>query len=641
MSPAPESRAFQAEVKQLLDLVIHSLYSHKEVFLRELVSNASDALDKLRFEALTRPELQPDGELAITIEIDPAARTLTVSDNGIGMTRDEVLANIGTIARSGSKEFLATLRASAASGEAKAALPGLIGQFGVGFYASFMVADRVTLTTRRAGEATATRWESTGDGTYTIDSAQRESAGTTVVLHLRPADPEAGLEDYTQGAVIRRIVKRYSDFVAYPIHLRGEPVPEGGEPPAPAPINSRQAIWLRPKDEVSEEEYREFYKHIAHDWNDPLERIALSIEGTFEARALLYVPSQAPFDLNHRERAQRGIQLYVKRVFILDHCEDLAPPWLRFVRGVVDAEDLPLNVSREMLQQDRRIRSIRSRIVKRVLEALEAMQRDDRERYLQFWAQLGPVLKEGLLDFGADSEKLLRLVLAGSSARPGELATLAEYVGRMKPDQDAIYVLAGATREAAERSPHLEAFRAKGYEVLLFWDRVDDVWLDRPLEYEGKKIVAVGRGEVELGSEEERSAAREALEAKRSEVGDLLARLRDILQDEVSEVRLSSRLTQSPACLVSEMGVPSPQLEDALRRAGHALPKLKRIFELNPDHPILAKLRARFEADPASPELEDAAWVLYGECLLAEGGTLPDPARFGRGLVHLLERALA
>lgn len=641
MSHAPESRAFQAEVKQLLDLVIHSLYSHKEVFLRELVSNASDALDKLRFEALTRPELQPDGELAIAIEVDPAARTLTVSDNGIGMTHDEVLANIGTIARSGSKEFLATLRASAASSEAKTALPGLIGQFGVGFYASFMVADRVTLTTRRAGEATATRWESTGDGTYTVDSAERESAGTTVTLHLRPADPEAGLEDYTQGAVIRRIVKRYSDFVAYPIHLRGEPVPEGGEPPAPAPINSRQAIWLRPKDEVSEEEYREFYKHIAHDWNDPLERISLAIEGTFEARALLYIPSQAPFDLNHRERAQRGIQLYVKRVFILDHCEDLAPPWLRFVRGVVDAEDLPLNVSREMLQQDRRIRSIRSRIVKRVLEALEAMQRDDPERYLQFWAQLGPVLKEGLLDFGADSEKLLRLVLAGSSERPGELATLAQYVGRMKPDQDAIYVLAGATREAAERSPHLEAFRAKGYEVLLFWDRVDDVWLDRPLEFDGKKIVAIGRGEVELGSEEERSAAREALEAKRSEVGDLLARLRDILQEEVSEVRLSSRLTESPACLVSEMGVPSPQLEDALRRAGHTLPKLKRIFELNPDHPILAKLQERFAADPASPELEDAAWVLYGECLLAEGGTLPDPARFGRGLVHLLERALA
>src|SRR5438552_8651253 len=469
MSTTSERHDFQAEVRQLLDLMIHSLYSHKDIFLRELISNASDALDKLRFEALTRPELLPAGELEIRLEADATARTLSVHDNGIGMTREEVVQNIGTIARSGTKEFLKALRES----QGQAAAPELIGQFGVGFYSSFMAADRITVVTRKAGEETATRWESTGEG-YTLGDAERDIAGTTVTLHLKPKDEEDGLRDYTDAHVLRDIVKRYSDFVAYPIRLGGET------------LNSMKAIWARPKDEVTEDEYREFYKHIAHDWHDPLEHIAVHIEGTFEARALLYIPSTAPLDL-WRETGHQGVQLYVKRVFIMDDCKELLPPSLRFVRGVVASDDLSLNVSREILQQNRQIQAIRKYLVRRVLAALKDMKESSADKYRTFWTEFGAVLKEGLLGFEEGAERVLELVLAPSTYVPAGLTSLGDHVARMKDGQEAIYYMTGPSATAVERSPQLEAFRDKGYEVLFFTDPVDELWLRLPREPDGKQ----------------------------------------------------------------------------------------------------------------------------------------------------------
>ena len=442
MSETPERHEFQTEVRQLLDLMIHSLYSHKEVFLRELISNASDALDKRRFEALTRPDLAPTEELAIHLEADAAARTLTVSDNGIGMSREEVVQNIGTIARSGTGEFLAALRERAG----QVVPPELIGRFGVGFYSSFMVADRITVLSRRAGEATATRWESAGDG-YTIEEAERDAPGTSVTLHLKPGDAEDGLADYAQAPALRETVKKYSDFVAYPIRLGTDT------------LNSMKAIWTRPKDEVTEEEYREFYKHVSRDWNDPLEHLSIHVEGSLEARALLYIPSKAPFDLWH-DGARGGVQLYVRRVFIMDDCKELLPPWLRFVRGVVACDDLSLNVSREILQQNRQIQAIRRHLVRRLLGALKEMKDERPENYRTFWKEFGPVLKEGLLGMDDSQEKILELVLAPSSHGTVVPTSLGEYVARMKEGQPGIYYMTGPSVAAVEQSPHLEAVRA-------------------------------------------------------------------------------------------------------------------------------------------------------------------------------------
>ncbi|HWU86009.1 MAG TPA: molecular chaperone HtpG, partial [Kofleriaceae bacterium] len=477
-----ERHEFQAEVQQLLDLMVHSLYSDKDIFLRELISNASDALDKLRFEQVTKTELASAGEAEIRLEVDRAARTLSISDTGIGMTREEVIKNIGTIARSGTREFLKAIEAAQKS-------PELIGQFGVGFYSAFMVADRIVLETRRAGQAAATRWESTGDGSYTIAEGARAHAGTTVTLHLKPEDTEHGLRDYTSDHALREIVKRYSDFVAYPIKLKrwraegsaGEAASGAAAGTAAAPVledetlNSMKAIWDRPKSEVTETEYRDFYRHISHDWNDPLRTIPVKMEGTFEARALLYIPSKPPFDLYSAEM-KRGLQLYVKRVFVMDECKELMPQHLRFVKGVVDAHDLSLNVSREILQKDRQIQVIRKQLVKKVLATLEEMKRDREEEYGTFWAAFGPALKEGLLPFDAtDKDKLLDLILTPSTHHATAMTSLEQYVGRMKEGQDAIYFLVGASRETAARSPLLEAFAAKGYEVLLFSDPVDEM----------------------------------------------------------------------------------------------------------------------------------------------------------------------
>ena len=634
---ATETHEFQAEVKKLLDLMIHSLYSNKDVFLRELISNASDALDRLRFEGLTQSELLPEEELAIRLFADSEARTLTLEDNGIGMSRTELVENLGTIARSGTLDFLRNADPSAE------ASPDLIGQFGVGFYSSFMVADQVSVLSRRAGEEAATLWSTDGSGEYTLEEAKRDSAGTTITLHLKPADSEDGISDYAEEWTLRGIVTRYSDFVSYPIRLTTMKKEEGDDlakaVEVEEPLNSMKAIWTRPASDVSDEEFKEFYSHITHDHEDPLLHLSTALEGTFEARALLYLPSRAPMDLYHREMAHRGIQLYVRRVFIMDECRDLMPEYLRFVKGVVDAEDLSLNVSREMLQQDRQIQAIRKHLVKKVIESLKALKDEDEEKYLGFWAQFGPVLKEGLLPFDEKKERILDLVYAASTREESQLTSLSDYVDRMGEDQEAIYYMTGSSREVLAGSPHLEAFADKGLEVLLFTDPVDEVWLEQmPPDYRDKKFQSVGRGEIDLGSKDEKEAEENDQEAEAYK--DLIQCMGNALQEDVKEVRLSNRLKQSPSCLVVDEGDLSPQLEAMLRQAGQEVPDRKPILEVNPDHAILKRLQTIFEKDGTDARLGEFAELLFGQAVLAGGGQLTDPGTFTRKLSSLMEKAL-
>jgi molecular chaperone HtpG len=638
MTQSIERHEFQAEVKQLLDLMVHSLYSNKDIFLRELVSNASDALDKLRFEQLTRAELGAT-DLHIRIEADRTNRTLSISDNGIGMTRDEVVKNIGTIARSGTREFLTALKEAQQQAQKADVPPELIGQFGVGFYSAFMVADKIVLVTRRAGQDIATRWESAGDGSYTIADAERDHAGTTVTLHLKPEDAEHGMRDFTSDFVVKDIVKRYSDFVTYPIRMQRW---RDGEKPSDPKIledetlNSMKAIWDRPKSEVSETEYREFYRHLSHDWTDPLRTIPIKMEGTLEAYALLYIPAKAPFDLYTAEM-KRGVQLYVKRVFVMYECMVLIPTHVRFVKGVVDAHDLSLNVSREILQKDRQIPVIRKQLVKKVLSTLEEMKRDKPEDYLSFWDAFGPCLKEGLLAYETqDKDKLLELIITASTHDPTKLTSLDDYVGRMKDGQDAIYFLTGPSKEALAKSPLLEAFRDKGYEVLLFSDPIDELWLERAPRFKDKQLTSIGRGEIKLGSEDDRKKAAEELEDKQKQYNDLLTCFRVHLQNEVKEVRMSSRLTSSPVCLVSDEHDLTPRMQKMLEQLGQAPPKIKPILELNPNHPLIPKLQAIFAESKADPRLGLYAELLLGQAHLADSGQLPDPAAFSRALADVM-----
>ena len=641
----PERHEFQAEVKQLLDLMVHSLYSNKEIFLRELISNASDALDKLRFERLTNPELGGAGELHIRIEPDKQARTLSIIDDGIGMTRDEVIRNIGTIAKSGTKEFLSAVKKAGkdAKDDGKPA-PELIGQFGVGFYSAFMVADRVTLVTRKAGEQAATSWESTGDGTYTLGQGERDGTGTTITLHLKPVDEEHGLRDFTSEYVLREIVKRYSDFVAYPIKMKEWKKPDQGSSETQvfedATLNSMKAIWDRPKGEVTEAEYNDFYRHLSHDWNPPLRTIPVKMEGTFEAYALLYIPAKAPLDLYSPEM-KRGLQLYVKRVFVMDECRDLMPPYLRFVKGVVDAHDLSLNVSREILQKDRQIQVIRKQLVKKVLSTLDEMKRDKRDEYAALWDEVGPVLKEGFLGpDAADNDKLLELVLAPSTADASKTTSLGEYVERMKEGQESIYFLSGASKEALAKSPLLETFQAKGYEVLLFSDAVDELWLERAPKFKDKPMQSIGRGEIKLGSEEERKKETEALEEKQREYNDLLTCFRVLLDKEIKEVRLSNRLTSSAVVLVNDEDDMTPRMQRLMEQFGQKSEKVKRILEVNADHPVIKKLHGVFAANNKDPRLDLYAQLLLGQAHLAETGQLPDPAAFSRVLADVMGQSL-
>jgi len=643
MTAHVEQLEFQAEARQLLDLMVHSVYSHKDSFLRELISNASDALDKLRLEALRNKDLDVDAsDLHIEIEVDKDARTLTVGDNGIGMTRDEVVDLIGTLAKSGTAELRQKLREA----QNAAASEELIGQFGIGFYSTFMVADKVELLTRKAGESEATRWVSSGDGTYTIESVDDAPHGTSVTLHLKPEDAEDELHDYTAEWKIRELVRKYSDFIAWPIRMQVErrtpATEEGGEERVTVEtqtLNSMKALWAKSKDEVTDDEYKEFYKHIAHAWDDPLEVIAMKGEGTFEYQALLFIPSHAPFDLFTRD-AKIGVQLYVKRVFVMDDCDQLMPTYLRFVKGVVDAQDMSLNVSREILQRDRQVTAIRRRLTKKVLSTIKDLQAERPQDYRAFWTQFGTVLKEGLMSDFDNQDLLLRLSSFASTQSDEELTTLAEYVERMKDGQEQIFYATGQSREQVLKSPHLEAFKAKGYEVLLLTDPVDEIWVGSVTEFDGKPLQSVAKGEVDLDSADEKAAHESERQEQERDFADLLTWLKETLSDHVSEVRLSTRLTESPACLITPTFGISPALARMYRASGQAVPVGKRILELNPQHPLVTGLQQAHKDRGDDPSLAETAELLYGTALLAEGGELEDPAKFAGLLADRLARSV-
>lgn len=639
MAANKEAFQFQAETKQLLELMIHSLYTNREIFLRELISNASDAIDRLRFEALTRPEiLEGDQKFEIRLETDPEARTLTVSDNGIGMSREEVTGNIGTIAKSGTRE----LREMVKVGAPDETLADLIGQFGVGFYSSFMVADKVTLSTRRAGEEGATLWESTGDGYYTLSETSRDRRGTSITLHLKPVDPESRLDDFTDKWVLERIIKRYSDFVSYPIIYKDEreEVGNGGQGEANPTIviedkvlNSMKPIWTRPPEEVSESEYADFYRHISHDWTEPLETISLKAEGRYEYQALLFIPSRAPYDLYYHG-AECGLRLYAKRVMIMEQCESLVPRYLRFIKGIVDSADLPLNISRQMLQQDQHITQMRKWLTRKVLGVLEQMHGQRKEKYLTLWSQFGKALKEGASSDYENKDRLIPILLFESSNDPEKLTTLKEYVERMKEDQSEIFYLTGESRSVVENSPHLEAFKEKGYEVLLFVDPVDELLVQSFPEFEGKKLKSVGKGRVRLEADDEQE-----LKKQEEEHAGLLDFLQKKLDTYVKKVRLTNRLTASPVCLVVEEHDYSPHLERLLQKGKDGGPRQRRVFELNPQHKIFTKLVERYRANSDDPRLSDYAEILFGYALLAEGAELPDPVRFNALLAEMMAQS--
>lgn len=649
MTTKVEELEFQAETRQLLDLMIHSLYTHREIFLRELISNASDAIDRLRFEALTNPELLgDDSNFEIRLQADEGERTLTISDNGIGMSREEVIANIGTIARSGTRE----LRDRIKKGDSPQIIAEFIGQFGVGFYSAFMVADKVTLLTRRAGEATATRWESAGDGRYQIAEASHPGRGTSITLHLKPVDSEAGIENYTDPWVLSRVVKRYSDFVSYPIISKeqrtevehdesGMPKPDG---PATVVVedrilNSMKPIWTRPQSEVSPEDYADFYRHLSHDWSEPLKVLTLKAEGTVEYQALLFIPATAPYDLFY-QGAECGLRLYAKRVMIMERCEDLLPHYLRFIKGVVDSADLPLNISRQTLQQDRHITQIRKWITRKVLDALQDLKQQEADKYLKFWEPFGRALKEGVSADHENKERLVALLLFQSSADAEKLTTLKEYVARMKPEQEDIYYLTGETRAVVENSPHLEAFKEKGYEVLFLTDPVDELLVQALTEFEGKRLKSVGKGTVALGNEEEKKQAEEQLKEKEAQAAGLLEYIQKHLEQQVKQVRLSNRLVSSPVCLVGTEIDYSPQLERLLQKGKGGGAKQRRILEINPDHDIFIKLLARYQNDPQDSLLGEYAELLFGYGLLAEGSELDDPVRFNKLVADMMRRTL-
>jgi molecular chaperone HtpG len=643
-----EEHQFQAETKKLLELMIHSLYTNKEIFLRELISNASDALDRLRFEALTDPTLLTENDkYEIRLETDKEARTLSVSDTGIGMTRDEVIANIGTIARSGTDELRKGLE-SAPTGQMAAEL---IGRFGVGFYSSFMAADKVVLTTRKAGESTATRWESTADGAYLLGNAERDQRGTTVTLHLKPSDLEIGLEDFTDPWTLSRIVRKYSDFVAYPIigqYVREETGKDGGLTLEPAPtlviedkiLNSMKPIWSRSQAEVSESEYADFYRHISNDWTPPFKTITLRGEGVSEYQALLFIPAQAPYDLFYHGY-QGGLRLYAKRVMVMENCQDLLPGYLRFIKGVVDSADLPLNISRQTLQQDRHIKQIRKWLTKKVLDLLTEVFEKDYDSYSIFWGQFGRALKEGVSSDIDNKERILSLLLFQSSSDPEKLTTLKAYVERMKEGQDEIYYLTGESRGVIDNSPHLEVFREKGYEVLYLTDPVDELLVQSLWDYNGKKLKSAGKGMLKLGdSQEEKEKAQSDLKKKEEETADLFTAIQKALDEQVKQVRLSNRLVASPACLVGADMDYSPQLERLLQKGKGGGPKQRRILELNPNHEILLKLQKRFQQDNGDDAIRDYAELLFGYALLAEGSDIPESTKFNRLVVELMLKTL-
>ncbi|CAI08889.1 molecular chaperone HtpG [Aromatoleum aromaticum] len=625
---------FQAEVKQLLHLMIHSLYSNREIFLRELVSNASDACDKLRFEALDKPELfEGDSELAIRVGFDSEAKTVTVSDNGIGMSRDEVITHLGTIAKSGTKEFFSQL-----TGDQKKDAH-LIGQFGVGFYSAFIVADKVTVVTRRAGLAAAegVKWECamTGDaaGEYTVEAIEKAARGTEITLHLRE-----GQEDLLSGWKLRGLIRKYSDHIVQPILMKKEEWDKDKNEQVTTDedetVNQANALWTRSRNDITEEEYKGFYKHVGHDFDEPLAWTHARVEGRHEYTQLLYIPSHAPFDMWDRN-ARHGIKLYVKRVFIMDDAEKLMPAYLRFVRGVVDSSDLPLNVSREILQESKDIDTIRSGCTKKVLGLLESLatsdEAADREKYATFWKEFGPVLKEGVGEDFANKDKIAGLLRFASTHAdtPDEVVSLADYLARMKEGQDKIYYVTAESFNAAKNSPHLEIFRKKGIEVLLLTDRVDEWVIGNLPEFDGKALVSVAKGGLDLGKLEDEAEKKETEKAA-DEYKELLEKMKASLGERVKEVRVTHRLTDSPACLVADEHDVGMNLARILKAAGQQAPASKPILEINPQHP--AVMRLKYE----ERQFDDWAAVLFDQALLAEGGTLDDPATFVKRINQLM-----
>jgi molecular chaperone HtpG len=630
MGAMKETLGFQTEVKQLLQLMIHSLYSNREIFLRELVSNASDACDKLRFEAIDRPELLSGAaELEIRIEFDAAARTITVTDTGIGLSRQEAIDNLGTIARSGTREFFASLTGD------KARDSNLIGQFGVGFYSSFIVADRVVVESRRAGlpAEEGVRWESDGSGEFSIEAIERAERGTRIVLHLREkrADDEDGADhgELLSGWRLRSIVRRYSDHISLPIRMKAEAEKEGDASDWET-VNQASALWTRSKSELDDEQYREFYKHLTNDADAPLAWTHNRVEGRSEYTQLLYVPAHAPFDLWDRQH-RRGIRLYVRRVFIMDDAEQLMPVYLRFVKGVVDSADLPLNVSREILQESRDVRAIREGCTKRVLSMIEDVATNRPDDYANFWKEFGQVLKEGLgEDFGNQARLAKLLRFASTSTGTGEqTVSLEQYVARMKPGQDKVYYVTAESEAAARSSPHLEVFRRKEIEVLVLADRVDEWMLSFLQDFEGKPLVSVSRGGLDLGSLQD-AEEKQKVEATALAYADLVGRIREALGDRVKDVRVTDRLTDSPSCLVSDENEISGTLERLLKQAGQKAPDRTPILEINPDHPLVARMKAD------SADADRWARLLFDQALLAEGGQLEDPAGFVRRLNDML-----
>ena len=641
---ATEKKEFKTEVQQLLDLVIHSLYSNKDIFLRELISNGSDAIDRLRFEALSNKKLiKDDPEFRIKLFVDNEAKTLRIEDNGIGMTRDELEKNIGTIAHSGTRQFMEELK----KGKAKAN-PELIGQFGVGFYSAFMVADNVILKTRPATGNESWTWESSGDGTYEISEGGRDKRGTEITLHLNESS-----RDYIVEFRLRQIIKKYSDFVEYPVVMdiiRDEtPMDDEGKPKEGAEkqttvteetLNSMKAIWMRPKSEVKKEEYNEFYKHVSHDYTDPLKTIHYSAEGKIEFKALLYLPAKAPFDMFQQEGTKHGIHLYVKRIFIMDNCEALLPRYLRFAKGVVESNDLPLNVSREILQEDVIIKKIEKSVTTKILSELKSMMKKSEEDYLNFYREFGKVLKEGIEVDPTNKDKIKDLLLFESSrTEPGRYVSLKEYTERMALDQKEIYYITGTSRSAVENSPHLEVFKKKEIEVLFMTEPVDEFILSSFGEYDEKSLKSIAQGDIDLGTEEENKIADEQKKEASGKYKKLIKKVQDSLKAEVKEVRLSDRLTDSASCLVTDDGDMNPQMERIFAAMNQPVPETKRILELNPDHPVIETMNDLFAADKKNPKLADYSELLYDQALLTEGIAIKDPARFARLVTGLMVQA--
>ena len=625
-----EKLEFKTEVKQLLDLMVHSLYSHKEVFLRELISNASDAIDRARYESLTDRDILENGsDWKIKIIVDKDAATVTISDNGIGMDHKEIIEALGTIAHSGTKEFLTALQSKEVKDN-----PELIGQFGVGFYSSFMVADKITVLTRKAGQKDkkGVQWESTGDGTYTVTDIEKETKGTDVILHVKDDEKQ-----YLQQWEIESVIKKYSDFIEHPIVMdvekeidselkKGEKVKITEE----KTLNSMKALWLKDKSELTDDEYNEFYKHISHDFTPPAKVIHYKAEGTSEFTALLYIPSRAPVNILYKDY-KMGPTLYVKRVQIMDHCEELIPQYLRFVKGVVDSSDLPLNVSREILQHNRQMEIMKTSITKKVLDTLADMKNDEYENYLKIHAEFGRILKEGVhFDFSKRETIADLLLFPSSKTEENKLTTLKEYVEHMKEGQEEIYYIVGTTLYEALRSPYLEAFRKKDYEVLILLDDIDD-FIFSGFEYKGKKMKSITKGDMTLDKEEKEE--KEKAQKKYSKFIDLV---KDVLKDDVKDVRLSGRLTDTVCCLVSDEGDLDPQMEKLLKSMGQEVPPMKRVLEINPAHPLFASMNTLFEKDKKSATLEEYVRLLYDQALVLEGSKPKDPGAFSKLIAKLM-----